>query len=472
MRKLESSIALCSKVFVVLLFCLAVVAQPYAQTFRTIANFSGSNGSNVQGALVQGLDGNLYGTSVMGGTGNGNIFKLGPDGTVTSLYNFCSQPNCSDGVGPIAALVLSTDGNFYGTTQVGGAYDHGTIFKFTPRGDLTTLHSFNDADGSQPYAALIQAIDGKFYGSTSGGGVYSCGSQGCGTIFRIDSAGNFVTLDSFAGDDGVGPNGALVQTPDGTFYGTTVYGGVNALGTAFKMSASGALTTIGAFDNQVGTHPEGTLAFAADGRFYGTAFNGGNPPGEGTVYRMGKGGNVAALHKFEFDLGREGTNPHAGIIQGTDGNFYGVTIGGGKHQAGTVFKMTPDGTVTTLHSFTGDDGSYPYAALLQSTDGTFYGTTITGGTSGVGTVFRVSLELPPFTVALPTSGKIGTRIRILGTNFIGTTSVSFNGTPATFDVVSRSLIKATVPVGATIGPITVTTPRGTLLSRDPFYVRQ
>lgn len=171
-----------------------------AQTFTTLAFFS--DGVTSPSSLVQGRDGGLYGTSSDGGTnGHGTVFKVTPSGVLTTLYNFCSQPNCADGSYAFAQLSLGEDGNFYGTTQSGGTGDLGTVFRITPAGGYTLLHAFRGLDGASP-SALVLASDGNFYGTTSGGGSHD--GTGGGTIFKSTSAGTLSTLHAFNRSSGAG----------------------------------------------------------------------------------------------------------------------------------------------------------------------------------------------------------------------------------------------------------------------------
>jgi uncharacterized repeat protein (TIGR03803 family) len=244
-----------------LLVCAATAIAAPAQAFNTLADFDFTNGAfPYYMSLVQGADGNFYGTTVEGGTiGAGTVFKITPTGTLTTLYSFCSQTNCSDGYDPFGGLVQATDGNFYGTTYTGGANGGGTIFKITPAGKLTTLHSFCSqtcADGDNPIAALIQATDGNFYGTTEFGG-----ANADGTVFKITPAGKLTTLYSFCSPtdctDGANPYAGVTQATDGNFYGTAPYGGAYGAGTVFKITAGGKLTTLHSFDSDDGASPYG-----------------------------------------------------------------------------------------------------------------------------------------------------------------------------------------------------------------------
>ena len=307
----------------------------------------------------------------------------------------------------------------------------GTVFKVTPAGALTTLYSFCAlaacADGELPQAPLIQATDGNFYGTTPGGGVH-----GAGTVFRITPTGVLTTLHSFDATDGANPYSGLVQASNGAFYGTTADGGRRDEGTIFEMTPSGKLKTIYNFCS---------IPYCPDG-----------------------------------------VVPYAGLIQANDGRFYGTTDAGGATNSGVIFKITVNGTLTTLYSFCAEgypnctDGGNPFAGLLQGTDGNFYGTTFEGGDPtcttnlGCGSVFSLSTGLTSFVKSLPGAGKVGARIGILGTDLTGATQVTFNGTAAQFTVQSPTLIVTLVPAGATSGTIQVTLPNGTLSSNVPFYV--
>jgi uncharacterized repeat protein (TIGR03803 family) len=456
-----------------LLLSAAIPHAGPAQTFTTLVNFDGTDGSEPFVCLVQGTDGNLYGTTSGGGAnGSGTVFKMTPSGTLTTLYSFCSQTNCTDGGEPAAGLVLATDGNFYGTTFYGGANSAGTVFKITPGGTLTTLHSFGGIDGTMPATGLVLATDSNLYGTTF------VGAKGYGTVFKITSGGTLTTLHSFALTEGENPSGALIQASDGNLYGTTYAGGANGIyGTVFKITTGGALTTLHSFNGTDGFNPFAGLIQAADSNFYGTTLSGG-ANGGGIVFRITSTGTLTTLYSFCGQTNcTDGATPYAPLVQATDRNLYGTTsAGGGASGDGTVFKVTSGGTLTTLHSFLGSDGDRPLGGLFQATSGTFYDTTEYGGTSiacpsGCGTVFSLAVGLGPFVETVPTTGKVGHLVLILGNNLTGSTSVTFNGTAATFTVVSSTEIKTTVPSGATTGSVSVVTPGGTLQSNVRFRVR-
>jgi|HubBroStandDraft_1064217.scaffolds.fasta_scaffold03550_2 uncharacterized repeat protein (TIGR03803 family) len=446
-------------------FLLLALSLP-AQTFTTLLSFDFTDGAIPEGQLVQGTDGNFYGISDSQGLyGEGTVFKMTPGGTLTTLYNFCPQTLCTDGAAPVGGLVQDTNGYFYGTTLGGGANEfYGTVFKIVGN-TLTTLYSFcpppyTCTDGESPSASLLQASDGNLYGTTVEGGAY-----GYGTIFKITPSGGLTTFHSFNDADGYQPYGTLIQATDGNFYGTTSLGGANGYGTVFKITLGGMLTTLHSFNLTDGYAPTAGLVQATNGNFYGTTYGGG-ASGFGTVFEITPAGVLNSLHSFD---GLDGTLPNAGLIQATDGNFYGTTSHGA-NSYGTVFKITASGSLTTLHSFDGTDGDQSYAALLQATNGKFYGTTSEDGADDAGTVFSLSVGLGPFVTTRPTFATVGSRVVILGTNLTGATSVTFNGTPILFTVVSSSEIATSVPVLSTTGFVNVVTPSGTLTSNQEFRI--
>jgi uncharacterized repeat protein (TIGR03803 family) len=314
--------------------------------------------------------------------------------TVTTLHSFGA--GSTNGVGPAYTLVQGTDGDFYGTTWAGGAHGGGTVFRISPSGSYTNLYSFGSADlgGQHPAAGLVQGSDGDFYGTTWGADY--CSS--CGNIFRISPSGSYTNLHSFTGtaNDGGTPFAALVQGSDGNFYGTTERGGAYGPGVVFRISPTGSYTNVYSH----GSDPHdgiliGALVQGGDGNFYGTTRNGGI--GWGNVFRVSPSGSYTNLHSFAGGVyygNDEGHDPYGGLVKGPDGNFYGTTSLGGANLngAGTVFRVSPSGSYATLYSFTNapPDGEEPEAGLVLGSDGNFYGTTYQGGTNSAGTVFRIS----------------------------------------------------------------------------------
>jgi uncharacterized repeat protein (TIGR03803 family) len=461
------------------LFCAATAIPSPAQTFATLASFNNTNGSFSQAPLVQGLDGNLYGTTDDGGLkASGTAFKITLAGKLSLVHNFCSRTNCADGEVPESGLVPVTNGDLYGITSSGGSGCSycGTVFVITPGGTLLTLHSFDGSDGLNPLG-LMQASNGDFYGTTSTGG-----SGSGGTIFRMTPAGTLTTLYNFEFFNY--PVAGLVEGSDGDFYGTTITYAAEGYGTIFKMTPDGGVTTLHTFSGTDGSWPVASLMEASNGHFYGTTSQGGPASsicvstGCGTVFEITPEGMLTTLHSFS---GPDGLSPSGALVQGSDGNLYGTTSGGGPANSscgsgcGTIFQITPEGKFTKLHTFDGMDGRYPYVGLLQATDGNFYGTTYAGGTStacagGCGTVFRLSRGLSPFVETIPTASCRGMRVTILGTDLTDATSITFNGVPAVFSAVSPTEIIAIVPDAATTGKVEVVTPGGTLSTNMPFRV--
>jgi uncharacterized repeat protein (TIGR03803 family) len=427
--------------------------------FTVLANFDGSAGSLPEFVtLVQGLDGNLYGTASQGGSfSKGTVFQVTTTGRLAAIYNFDGSMH---GAAPLAGLVLGTDGNFYGTTTQGGANGFGTIFQITPNGALTTLHNFNGTDGANAKGALVQSKnDGRFYGTTYQGGVY-----GFGTVFSISSGGQFTSVHAFQIIPY--PMAGLVQANDGSLYGSTLIGGPDNCGAIFKIHAPGyflagsRFDVMHNFDCADGAQPEATLIQGNDRQFYGTTLAGGT--GAGTIFHGGSG-EVTMLSSF--DGSTQGSMPAAPLIQATDGSLYGTASVGGSCGGGTVFKATSAGALTALHSLCGTDGNLLEGGLVEHTNGLLYGLAKGGGTNSLGTIFSMNVGLNPSVKTLPASAPVGAAVNILGTNLTGATSVRFGATSAIFNVVSSSQISTTVPTGATTGIVQVVTPSATLTGR-------
>jgi uncharacterized repeat protein (TIGR03803 family) len=506
------------------IFCLAVAVASHAQTYSVVTGFNPAYGENPAGPVVQGIDGNLYGVAETGGNTNaicpgsegiigegcGSVFRVSPSGQVTPLYEFCALSNCADGAFPVGSLVLASNGNFYGTTSLGGSDNQGTIFEITPAGQLTTLHSFcakpSCADGAVPNGGLVAGINGNFYGTTVFGGangnsicqVYGSSIAGCGTVFEITPAGRFATLYSFCSTancgDGNAPLAGLTLGNDGNFYGTTYGGGIvnpnvcvtAGCGTVFRISGSGQVTTLHKFCSQTnctdGAAPSIGLVLAGNGQFYGIAGR--------TFFGISPSGNLTGGFTSNRLLSADG------LMQASDGNLYGVTNIGGTYTncsegstCGSIFEVSAKAKLTVLYSFCPGtqegvcpEGALPGAGLMQATNGNFYGTTMFGGpgitqgcnahgNGGCGVVFQESLNLSPFLQTIVNFGKAGVTLGVLGNGLTGTTSVTFNGVPAaSFTVVSDTFIQAVVPTGATAGKIRATTPEGTLSGNVAFRV--
>jgi uncharacterized repeat protein (TIGR03803 family) len=374
---------------------LMLTAGPaaYAATESVLYSFSrnGIDGYNPAAGVARDKLGNLYGTTYYGGTwGYGTVYKVTPTGTETVLYSFTGG---SDGSNPyFAGVVLDKAGNMYGTTYYGGANGVGTVFELTPSGTETVLHSFaaDGTDGYNPAAGVVLDKLGNVYGTTYLGGAY-----GYGTVFKVTPSGTETVLHSFADNatDGCFPYGAgVVLGKKNVLYGTTYACGANGVGTVYKLTPSGTETVLHSFVND-GT--DGYYAYTGVvldklGNLYGTTYYGG-VYGVGTVFKIIPSGTETVLHSFAND-GTDGYQPYGtGVILDKLGNLYGTTYYGGANGLGTVFEITSSGAETVLHSFAanGMDGFHPYAGLVLGNRNTLYGTSRDGGVNGYGTVYKV-----------------------------------------------------------------------------------
>lgn len=377
------------------LFCFVGAACAQSAKVTDVYQFTSFvNGQFPIGGLVQGSDGNFYGTTYEGGTtaingnsGSGTVFKVTPSGVLTVLHSFHDGSVANDGINPESGLVEGSDGNFYGTTENGGSAGFGTVFKMTPGGQVTILHSFGDGsvvnDGQCPMSALVQTSDGSFYGTTSYGGstvdLTKPAKSGSGTVFKITPSGAEIILHSFGDgsvtNDGLEPQASLIQASDGNFYGTTEWGGKAGEGAAFRMTPAGQVTILHSFgDGTVaydGLNPETPVIQAKDGNLYGTtAAGGGDPIGitsgnvEGTIYRLSLDGQLTILHSG--DMGNVAI--YSALVQGSDGNFYGTA-------GNAVCKMNYSGEVSLVALYINppDSAIAVPECLIQGTDGSYYG---------------------------------------------------------------------------------------------------
>ena len=409
-----------------------------------------ADGFGPYAGLIEDASGSFYGTTFHGGSiqglcsqGCGTVFKLDASGNYIVLHNFCSQPNCSDGNTPYGSLTKDASGNIYGTTQFGGI-DHiggGTVFKLDSVGNYTVLYKFcslaNCTDGEQPFAGLIEDASGNLYGTTSLGG-----ANNGGTVFKLDSAGNYTVLYNFCSQancaDGWGPYAGLIEDVSGNLYGTTFWGGGSIDGgTVFKLDSAGNYTVLHTFCSQAncmdGYHPYAGLIKDASGNLYGTTYNGGATnnglaPGGGTVFKLDSAGQFTVLHMFCSQPNcTDGGDPQSSLIEDSSGNFYGTTSIGGALEGeglggeGTTFKLDSAGNYTVLHTFCSQanctDGSSPYAGLIEDASGNLYGTTISGGSmansNDNGVIFKLTapdfaISANPATVTISSPGQQGT----------------------------------------------------------------
>jgi len=330
----------------------------------------GADGASPEAGVILDSAGNLYGTTSAGGSANaGVVFKVDATGQETVLYSFTGG---ADGDKPLAGLVLDPAGNLYGTTVAGGTFNWGVVFKLDAAGHETVLHSFtNGADGAEPYAGVTLGPDGKLYGTTGFGGRKGIDGFEGGVVFRLDATTGIETvLYSFpAGLDNYGPNSGVVLDPSGNLYGTA--GAVDKQGgVVFKLESTGRYTVLHRFTTEA--YPSSGVIRDPAGNLYGTTepVNGGCGTGS-SMYKLDVAGNYTLLHSFTG--GSDGCQPQGGLIRDSAGNLYGTTRAGGTSNLGTVFKLDTTGQETVLSSFTSNGG--PYTGMVLDSAGNLYGTT-------------------------------------------------------------------------------------------------
>jgi len=500
------------------LFLLPVAAYGASLTpvYYFAANAHGAypHGEAPLDEVIEAPDGSFFTTTEQGGANAKACAAAGfmrGCGTVVQItgksekviFNFPAPAvGGTNGAAPIGGLVQGPDGALYGTTTAGPtSADYGTVFKLVQNADtwtMQTLHAFTGyntctapVDGAVPVGRLVFAPDGFLYGTTSSGGcVLSKGPPhgNQGTLFRIASDGSgyqtLYNLDGFyTPTDPSVPNAGLTADPGGLLYGTSYFGGAADDGTVFSYTPStGALTRMHSFSglSPDGGAPYGALTRGTDGLLWGTTFsstNGGDPTYNGTVFNINPQAPFT-LTTFVFPgaPGGQYSQPKAGVIQASDGKFYGTTGNGG------LYSITKAGVLTDLGVFPSTLATTdPVAVPLQGANGRIYGTTsdggpVTNGLSDVGDVwvYAAGLKKPKPSVSwfLPANGAVGSSVVIAGTNFIGTTAVTFQGTTGSslFAVDASGFITATVPTGAVTGPVTITTLAGAVTSSISFNV--
>ncbi|HUD26346.1 MAG TPA: choice-of-anchor tandem repeat GloVer-containing protein [Burkholderiaceae bacterium] len=402
---------------VIMFSLLFLTASAWGGAYEVLYNFAnGPDGGFPLSGPIADESGNLYGTTSSGGAyGAGVVFKLDPSGNETAIYSFTGG---ADGGSPYAGVIRDEDGNLYGTTFLGGTYNVGVVFKLDQSGKETVLYTFNGGtDGGFPQAGLTRDEDGNLYGATMGGGngSSSCpfGSSGCGVIFKLDSSGNETVLYTFSGGaDGDSPDASLLRDEDGNLYGTTQFGGnlsgsncvFYGCGVVFKLDQRGRESVLYGFTGGAdGLAPYDTPVLDEGGNLYGTAGYGGNesnscPSGAtgcGVVFKLDRRGKETVL--YTFSGGTDGWQPFGSLVRSGDGRVYGTVAFGGPNPSscnqglgcGVVFEVDQSGEETTVHAFNGTDGSTPAFGPLLRYHGALYGTTNGGGTSGAGVVFKV-----------------------------------------------------------------------------------
>lgn len=419
----------------------AVSSAPIFWTFTNLYSITGTNSFGPD-ALVLGTGGNLYGTTQnRQNSGNyGSVFSFNVNTlafeTIYSLTNTSGgYPTAAEPVG----LLQTADGRLLCAAFTGGTFGDGNIFELTTNGAFSVFHTFDSTNGAHPESGLLlNPNDGNYYGTTFLGG--SNGNNG--TIFKLSPGGNFSTLLSFNGTNGSAPYGPLIVGRDGYLYGTTYFGGTNGNnGTVFRISTNGAFSNFFSFDlTNSGANPVGNLLFAADGRLYGTTLQGGSN-NYGTVFGIGTNGTFKTLHAFNST---DGATAYTSLIQRQDGTLYGMTYFGGIYDYGTIYSLTTNGDFTSIYSFDGTNGEYPRDTLVQAADGTIYGATIQGGANDSGTIFKLSVSSqPPVQSPTLSLGMNGSSMRLTwnsvsnqvyqlqSTSELGTPQWTNNGPPFT-----------------------------------------
>jgi uncharacterized repeat protein (TIGR03803 family) len=371
-----------------------------AQTFTVLYTFTGgADGGQPVAGLILDNKGNLYGTTSEGGSGLlgctvgcGTVFKVDTAGNETVLHSF--GESITDGAYPqFGSLFRDGAGNLYGTTDFGGTYYSGTIFRLGATGKETVFSFPGGAKGGFPYAGLVPDTAGNVYGTTYYRGT-GCPPYGCGTVFKVNSAGKETVLYSFTGGaDGGNPWDGVVRDSAGNLYGTTINGGTSGFGTVFKVDTTGKKTVLHSFTELGdGGKPYAGLLRDSAGNLYGTTSAGGLS-GVGTVFKLDSTGNETVLYSFcSQSQCEDGETPIAGLAMDSAGNLYGTTLLGGFYlYYGVVFKLDPTGKETVLHSFGGAlDGGSPYSGVALDSAGNLYGTTPGYGADGFGTVFEIT----------------------------------------------------------------------------------
>jgi uncharacterized repeat protein (TIGR03803 family) len=413
------------------------------------------------GGLVEDASGNLYGTTYQGGSGSaclplgcgGAVFKLDSAGIYTILHNLCSEANCADGWSTYATLIRDGSGNLYGTTLRGGAHHTdpngnggGVVFKLDAASNYTVLYSFcsqaNCTDGYLPYAGVIEDASGNLYGTTTSGG-----ANGHGTVFKLDSVGNYTVLHSFCSQtncaDGGIPETGLTIDASSNLYGTATTGGANGYGTLFKLGSGGNYTVLHSFCSQAncadGGVPLSSPTIDASGSLYGTTLEGGGPYSGGVAFKLNSAGVFSVLHEFCILGGAcmDGGSPRS-LIEDAAGNLYGTTSGGGAEAgAGTVFKLDSAGNYSNVYFFCSQlnctDGylpiinpPVPLGNLIEDSSGNLYGTASSGGLAITGSNGQTSGGLTGVIFKLPSSATSSAGFT-LGLNPPSLTFGSLNG---------------------------------------------
>lgn len=371
-----------------LAFGLALIALPIqAQKLNVLYSFGGAaDGGDPYATLIRDSAGNLYSTGGYGGTYfAGVVYKVDPKGNETVLYNFSGG---ADGGYPESPVIRDQQGNLYGTTTQGGSAGQGVVFKLDTSGNETILHNFTGgSDGSTPAGGLMRDKAGNLYG-VAGGGTYNDG-----VIYKIDTNGEETILHTFTGatDDGKYPTyTTMIMDAHGNLYGVTQEGGSAGDGILYRLGKAGKLTILHNFAGGTadGCNAMGVPLMDKSGNFYGVTGSCGSSD-FGTVWKLNKSGKETLLHSFASGSS-DGQYPLSGVVMDSAGNLYGTTETGGASGLGVVYKVTPSGKFTLLHSFSGSDGKYIYSSLVLTSKGVLYGTALNGGKIGYGSVWKMN----------------------------------------------------------------------------------
>lgn len=472
----SGTIAMLPTVLAAIVLFAGAVVPAQSQTPTLLYTFmQTTDACATRGNIVQGRDGNMYGTgAACGANGSGAVYKISPSGAESVLFSFPQQwTNCGG-----AGLTLGSDGNFYGTCVSGNpGTGMGSIFQLTPAGVFTDLHDFTGGNGdSLPVYPPIQASDGNFYG-VSGNEV-----QVCGNVYKMTPGGVYTNLHTFSGSDCHSSN--LFQASDGNLYGTlascTLPGSV---GCVYKISTKGVFKEIHGFAFTTGQGPCTGMIQGKDGKLYG-ATNQGAANGSGNIYKMTTTGVATDLHDFNNATDASCVNnigPPVNLLQVADGAFYGVNPAFGPNGTGSIYKLTSTNAFSAfLFPSPPVDGNLPSSTLIQHTNGLVYGTTPSGGGGGggcpnpcQGTFFSVATGDAAFANLEPTqkTGFVGASVGVFGQGFSGASVVKFGGVAATSVTLSgTTYLTAVVPVGAHTGVVTVTTGSTTLKSPQTYKV--
>lgn len=369
---------------------LALSGGADAQTtgYVVLHAFKGTkDGNTPQADLLQDNAGNLFGTTRYGGgkgsdEGDGTIFKVAPNGTTTILHAFSGN----DGSQPFAGVIADANGNLYGTTSMGGASNDGVVFKLASDGTYTVLHSFTNSpsDGAGPWAGLLADSSGNLYGTT-----YEGGAHNAGTVFKLTPDGTETILHDFDGSDGATPQATLIADGAGNLYGTTAYNGAYNAGVVFRLAPNGAYKVLHAFGKKSfdGKYPFAGLVADGAGNLYCSTYGGGKN-GQGAVVKIAPNGAETILYAFRS--GSSGSNPFSDLVLDNAGNLYGTTYSGGKAGDGVVYAITSSGEESVLQAFSGKLGSGPRAGVIMDASGDLFGTAAFGGRGEQGVVFEIT----------------------------------------------------------------------------------